>query len=90
MNLTVSCALWKWRYVEAMVFIIEKITINSDNRIEKLKSSEPCREFGRFLQIALQLINFRNRKEQLSLIENGVLGKDELEIYFRTRSWYLI
>ena len=60
------------RYVEAMVFLIEKITINSDNIIEKLKSSEPCREFGRFLQIALLLINFVNRKEQLSLIENEI------------------
>ena len=31
-------------YVEATVSSIEKITINSDNRIEKLKSSEPCRK----------------------------------------------
>ena len=70
MNLTVSCALWKWKYVEAMVFVIEKISINTNDRIEELKSSEPCRKFGRFLQIALPLINFGNRKEQLSLIEN--------------------
>ena len=27
-----------------MVFLIEEITSDSDNKIEKLKSSEPCRK----------------------------------------------
>ena len=54
-------------YVEATVFLIEDITVNLDDKLVKLESSEPCRElFKSACKIALLLINFVNREKQLN------------------------
>ena len=45
-----------------MVFLIEEITSDSDNRIEKLKSSEPCRKIWKVLTDYITVDKFHEQK----------------------------
>ena len=60
-------------------------------KIEKLKSSKPCRKKNwKVLTNCINVDEFHEQKLTTQFDLECSSGKDEIEIYFRTRSWYLI
>lgn len=68
-------------YVEATVFSIKNIALNSDNRIEKLKFPEPGRKKNwKVLTDCVTVNKFREQRETTQLIGEWSFGKAEIEI----------